>query len=88
MTLVHVADMADAFVQALESAVSAATYNVGAQPLRQIEHVTGLARLLGAPPPKPGASADRLPSHRCASIAIARDLGWQAQRGWGLSLRA
>jgi nucleoside-diphosphate-sugar epimerase len=80
LSLVHVVDVAEAFLVALERARPESVYNVCAPALRQRDYLAELARRVGAAPPGDVDSGMAI-SHRCSAAAIKRDLGWQAVRG-------
>lgn len=74
---IHVVDMADAFVRALEYAPGGLTYNVVAQPLRYRDYITTLADRLCIAHPVYNASLPEEPSYRCSNQRLREQLGWQ-----------
>ncbi len=87
IALVHVEDMAQAVVAAVEGARAGSIYNVNAEPIRQRDYLNGLAERLGALPPLE-VDGFPVPSFRCSTEAIAADLGWRATHGiWPAATR-
>jgi nucleoside-diphosphate-sugar epimerase len=78
MPLIHVADMARAVQLAIEWQGHSAIWNICAEPIRQVDYVTGLAQRLAAPAPTPRPDLAAPPSWRCTSAAAERELGWTA----------
>lgn len=74
---IHVADMAQATLLAMEGAPAASVYNVADEPLRYGEYVDELAGRLSLPKPPRDASRPRPASCRADSSAIRTALGWQ-----------
>ncbi|HEY1270883.1 MAG TPA: NAD(P)-dependent oxidoreductase, partial [Terriglobales bacterium] len=77
VSLVHVEDVADAYVLALDRAPSGSIFNICAEPLRYGEYVDGLADLFAAPHPARDPSRPRPPSHRAETKAARDVLGWE-----------
>jgi nucleoside-diphosphate-sugar epimerase len=80
VSLVHVDDVADAYVAALDRAPAASIFNICAEPIRYAEYVDGLADLIQAPHPPRDYSRPRPPSHRALAKAARETLGWKAKR--------
>lgn len=82
VSMVHVADFADAVARALEWTPAGRVLNVADTPLPVAEYYTALAEANGyaRPGQDPGAPHD-LPSHRVDSRAARSVLGWKPERG-------
>jgi nucleoside-diphosphate-sugar epimerase len=78
---VHVADMAEAIVAALQRAPGGSIFNIVDEPLRQGDYLDRLAALSGAPPPVRDPSKSCPPSFRCSSAAARAVLGWTPTHG-------
>jgi nucleoside-diphosphate-sugar epimerase len=76
VSLIHVADMAAAFADALLSAPGGAIYNVVDEPIREGEYLDNLAAAIGAPTPARDAQLACPPSWRCSSTRAKTDLHW------------
>jgi nucleoside-diphosphate-sugar epimerase len=76
LSLIHVADMADAFVRGLERASCAILAIVDDRPLRYSELFSHIAMLEAAPPPQSGAKPV-LASFRVSNQAAKTALGWK-----------
>ncbi len=79
VSLVHVEDVSDAYVAALERAPAASLFNLCAEPMTYGEYVDGIADRLGVPHPRRDASKPRPVSHRASSQAAKEVLGWEAK---------
>ncbi|QBD76401.1 NAD-dependent epimerase/dehydratase family protein [Ktedonosporobacter rubrisoli] len=79
VSLVHVADVAEAFALALERAPVSSTYNIVDQPLRYGDYVTTLARKLNLPTPPYNSALPEQSSFRCSNQLAKEQLGWQPQ---------
>jgi nucleoside-diphosphate-sugar epimerase len=79
VSLVHIEDVADAYVKAMERAPEASIFNICAEPLRYAEYVDRIADMLGMPHPRRDLSLPPPPSHRASTHAAAEILGWQAR---------
>ncbi len=78
---VHVADMAEAVLLALQRAPAGAVFNICDEPLRWGEYLDRLADLLGVPlPPRDPARACP-PSWRCSNYAARTELTWEPTHG-------
>jgi nucleoside-diphosphate-sugar epimerase len=81
LSLVHVADMATAIVQALDSAPAGSTFNIVDDPVRNGSYLDHLADMLGVP------HAARIPTHacppscRCSNVAARTTLNWSPVKG-------
>jgi nucleoside-diphosphate-sugar epimerase len=80
VSLVHVEDVADAYVAALERAPGQSVFNICAEPIRYGDYVDGLAERIGAPRPQRDASVAKPPSHRATNAAAREKLGWEPNR--------
>jgi nucleoside-diphosphate-sugar epimerase len=80
ISLVHVDDVAEAYVAALERAPAASIFNICAEPIRYGDYVDGLADLEHAPHPPRDLSRPRPRSHRASTKAAQEKLGWKAKR--------
>ena len=80
VSLVHVDDVANAFVMALERAPTHSVFNVCAEPLRYGDYVDALADSIGAAHPKRHLSVSRPVSHRASNRAAREVLGWEPKR--------
>lgn len=76
VSLIHVADIAAAFVAALEHAPAGSIFNIVDEPLRQGEYVDRLAAAIGAGPAQRAPSASRPPSWRCSNQRAQSLLHW------------
>jgi 2-alkyl-3-oxoalkanoate reductase len=77
VSMVHVDDVADAYVAALERAPAQSIFNICAEPLRYAEYMDKLADQIGAPHPKRDPEKPKPPSHRASTKAAQEVLGWQ-----------
>lgn len=73
---VHVEDVADAYVAALERAPRQSVFNICAEPIRYGDYVDGLADRIGAPHPKRDPSLPKQVSHRATNDRARTELGW------------
>ncbi len=80
VSLVHVDDVADAYVSALERAPAQSVFNICAEPIRYGEYVDELADRLGVARPRRDASMRRPVSHRVSNQAAREKLGWEPKR--------
>ncbi|RKT55710.1 NAD-dependent epimerase/dehydratase family protein [Saccharothrix australiensis] len=82
VSMVHVADFADAVVAAVERPARGLVLNVSDEPVRNGAYLARLAALDGVPGPvlSPGLRADAV-SHRVCSAAARQALGWRPVRG-------
>jgi nucleoside-diphosphate-sugar epimerase len=69
ISLVHVEDVADAYVAALDRAPAASIFNINAEPLRYADYVDGLADRMGAPHPYRDLTQPRPTSHSASNQA-------------------
>jgi nucleoside-diphosphate-sugar epimerase len=81
VSLVNVADMANAIALALEQAPAGSTYNVVNEPRRNGDYLDRLAEAVGAPRPQRDPSLPCPPSWRCSNEAIRNALGWRPAQG-------
>lgn len=81
VSFIHVEDIAQATIDALDRAPAGSTYNVTDEPIRNGEYLDRLATTLGvdAPPRDPDEPLPR--SFRVSSAAARRDLGWTPTHG-------
>ncbi|MCG3139301.1 MAG: Aurachin B dehydrogenase [Anaerolineae bacterium] len=77
VSLIHVADIAAAFVAAIENAPAGSIFNITAEPLRHGEYLDALADSIGVPRPKRDESVPCPPSWRCSAQAAKTKLRWQ-----------
>jgi nucleoside-diphosphate-sugar epimerase len=76
LPLVHVEDVASAFVLAIQREIAAGVLNVNAEPVRQRDYLERLAVVAGAPPP--GDAAGPAPiSVRSSAARAMHVLGWR-----------
>lgn len=80
-SLIHVEDIAAAFVAALEHAPAGSVFNICDEPLRQGEYLDRLADAVGAARPARDPDAPCPPSQRCSNAAARENLGWQPTHG-------
>ncbi len=76
LSLVHVEDVADAYVAALDCAPGGSIFNICAEPIRYGEYVDMIADLLNAPHPSRDLSQARPPSHRACNKVAREILRW------------
>jgi 2-alkyl-3-oxoalkanoate reductase len=77
VSLVHVEDVADAYVAALDRAPAASLFNICAEPMTYGEYVDGIADRLGVARPKRDLTKPRPVSHRASAKAAKEVLGWE-----------
>ncbi len=77
LSLVHVADMADAISKAVVHAPAGTIYNIVDEPIRNADYLNGLAKLVGAPQPEQDYSQPCPASWRCSNQAAQTILGWK-----------
>ncbi len=80
-SLVHVADVATAFVAAIEHAPAGSIFNVVDEPIRSGEYMDRLADSVRAPRPRRTGTFPCPPSWRCSNQAAKTVLGWQPGHG-------
>lgn len=83
VSMVHVADFANAVVAAVEQPAAGAVLNISDEPVRNAHYLHCLAAFDGAPEPPNavrGVPAGTV-SHRVCSIAAKVTLGWQPVHG-------
>ena len=85
--LIHVEDVADAYVLALERAPAASLFNICAEPMTYGEYVDGIADRLGVQRPQRDASKALPVSHRACTKAAREVLGWEAKHSVWPELR-
>jgi len=76
LSLIHVTDMAAAFVAALKFAPTGSTFNIVDQPMRQHEYIDRLAASIGAEKPRREKNAACPPSWRCSNQRAKSVLNW------------
>jgi nucleoside-diphosphate-sugar epimerase len=77
ISLIHVADMAEAVAAAVETGRGRGVWNVvDDEPVRYRELTTYVARLAGGPPPETGGPV-RLASFRVSNAKLKSELGWR-----------
>jgi nucleoside-diphosphate-sugar epimerase len=77
ISLVHVEDVADAYVAALDRAPASSLFNINAEPVRYGDYVDTIADRIGASHPERDLSQPRPPSHRASTKSAREILGWQ-----------
>ena len=87
LSLIHVADMADAVSKALVHALAGTIYNVVDEPIRNGDYLNHLAELVSAPQPEQDYSQPCPPSWRCSNQAARTILGWEPTHGVWPTLR-
>lgn len=80
VSLVHVEDVTDAYLAALERAPGQSVFNICSEPVRYGDYVDGLADLVGANRPKRDLSHPKPPSHRASNAAAREKLGWSPRK--------
>jgi nucleoside-diphosphate-sugar epimerase len=80
VSLVHVEDIAEAYVAALERAPANSIFNIAADPIRYGDYVDQIADLISAPHPVRDPSRARPLSHRATNQAARDVLGWEPKR--------
>jgi nucleoside-diphosphate-sugar epimerase len=78
---VHVADMAEAVLLALQRAPAGSIFNVCDEPIRQGDYEDRLAALIGASPPPRDPTRPCPPSWRCSNYAARTTLAWEPTHG-------
>jgi len=73
---VHVDDVAEAYVLALQKAPRQSVFNICAEPIRYGEYVDALADSIGAPRPRRDRSQAKPASHRASNAKAREQLGW------------
>ncbi len=81
LSLIHVADMADAISKALVHAPAGTIYNIVDEPIRSGDYLSHLAHLVGAPQPEQDYSQPCPLSQRCSNQAAGTILGWVPTHG-------
>jgi nucleoside-diphosphate-sugar epimerase len=77
ISLIHIADMAEATALAIETDNGRSTWNaVDDEPVRMRDLTTYIARLAGGPPPETGG-ATHLASFRVSNAKLKAELGWR-----------
>jgi 2-alkyl-3-oxoalkanoate reductase len=77
VSFVHVEDVANAYVAALERAPAQSVFNICADPIRYLDYVEGLADRLGVAHPSRDYSQPRPPSHRASNRKAREVLAWE-----------
>ena len=77
LSLVHVADMADAVNKAIEHAPAGTIYNIVDEPIRSRDYLKRLAEIAGVAQPEQDYSQPCPPSWRCSNQAARTILGWE-----------
>lgn len=81
VSFIHVEDIADATVAALDRAPTRSVLNITDTPIRNGDYHDRLAALIGVPGPRRDPSAPRPPSFRCSNEAARRVLAWEPRTG-------
>ncbi len=79
ISLVHVEDVSDAYVAALEHAPASSIFNINAEPIRYGDYVDGVADILRVPHPSRDREQPRPTSHRASTKAAGEILKWKPQ---------
>lgn len=74
---VHVKDIANAFLLAIQKSKPGSIYNINDEPLTRIEYLNQLAEMLGTTAPQINPQQPCPPSHRCSNIKARLELGWK-----------
>ncbi len=77
LSLVHVADMADAVSKAIVHAPAGTIYNIVDEPIRNIDYLNRLTELVSVAQPEQDYSQPCPPSWRCSNQAARTILGWE-----------
>lgn len=80
-SLIHVADVATAFLAAIEKAPAGSVFNVVDVPIRSGDYSDRLADSIGAPRPRRTDALPCPPSWRCSNHAIEIALQWEPVHG-------
>jgi nucleoside-diphosphate-sugar epimerase len=81
LSLVHIADMATAIVQTLDSAPAGSTFNIVDDPVRNGDYLDHLADMLGVPHAARIPTHPCPPSYRCSNKAARSTLNWTPIEG-------
>jgi nucleoside-diphosphate-sugar epimerase len=81
VSYVHVEDMADAFVRALDQASSGMIFNICDEPVQQRDYLELLTKHLGIKPLIKTSEETCPPSHRCSNEKAISILGWRPVHG-------
>ena len=80
VSLVHVDDVAEAYVIALERTPAQSVFNICSEPLRYGDYVDGLADRLGAERPRRDLSETKPVSHRATNVKAKDVLAWAPKK--------
>lgn len=80
VSYVHVADMAEAVIAALDRAAPGAIFNITAEPVREGEYLDRLAAVDGVSSPPRDLNRPQPPSFRCTHAAAAQQLTWEPRQ--------
>ena len=81
VSFIHVEDIADATVAALDRAPAGSVFNITDEPIRNGEYLDRLAVLVGAPTPPRDRDAPLPRSYRCSNETARRALDWEPRAG-------
>ena len=81
VSFIHVEDIADATVAALQRAPAGSVFNITDEPIRNGDYLDRLAAILGVAAPERDPEAPRPRSYRCSHAAAMQVLGWQPTTG-------
>ncbi len=81
LSLIHVADMADAVSKALVQAPAGTIYTIVDEPIRSGEYLSRLAEMVGVAQPEQDYSQPCPSSWRCSNQAARTILGWEPTHG-------
>ncbi len=87
LSLIHVADMADAVSKAIEHAPASTIYNIVDEPIRSGDYLNRLAKFVGVAQPEQDYSRPCPPSWRCSNQAARTILRWAPTHGIWPTLR-
>ncbi len=81
VSFIHVADMANAFLKAVENETGNIILNIVAKPVKQIEYLRTLAEKINAIPPLQNTELPTPPSFRCSNLRAQYTINWKPSRG-------
>jgi nucleoside-diphosphate-sugar epimerase len=81
VSFIHVEDMAEATLLALDAAPPGSVFNIADEPVRNGHYLQHLAELLAAPTPTTDPTKPAPPSFRCSAEAARNVLRWVPRVG-------